>query len=39
MLQQWDISPDGQRFLVAMPTQLKPQTLTVVLNWQNGLKP
>jgi eukaryotic-like serine/threonine-protein kinase len=39
MLQQWDVSPDGQRFLVATPTQLKPQTLTVVLNWQNGLKP
>jgi Tol biopolymer transport system component len=39
MLQQWDVSPDGQRFLVATPTQLKPQTLTVVLNWQNGIKP
>jgi Tol biopolymer transport system component len=39
MLQQWDVSPDGQRFLVATPTQLKPQTLTVVLNWQNGIRP
>lgn len=38
MLNDWDVSPDGQRFLIATPTQPSVQTLTVILNWQNGLK-
>jgi serine/threonine protein kinase/Tol biopolymer transport system component len=38
MLTQWEVSPDGKRFLVATPTRQSSQTLTVVLNWQNGLK-
>jgi eukaryotic-like serine/threonine-protein kinase len=34
-----DIAPDGQRFLIAMPVgQAAPPPLTVVLNWQAGLK-
>jgi eukaryotic-like serine/threonine-protein kinase len=36
----WDVLPDGQRFLVSMP--VTPQTtdpISVVLNWQAALKP
>jgi Tol biopolymer transport system component len=39
MLNDWDVSADGQRFLIATPTEQGAQVLTVVLNWQNGLKP
>ena len=37
----WDISPDGQRFLMAVPAATTPSTppkFTVVLNWQAALK-
>lgn len=36
----YDVSADGQRFLVEQPAsaQQGPAPLTVVLNWQAGLK-
>jgi eukaryotic-like serine/threonine-protein kinase len=35
----YDVSPDGQRFLVIMPNeQAAPETLTLVQNWTAGLK-
>jgi eukaryotic-like serine/threonine-protein kinase len=35
----WDVTADGQRFLVAVPlVQNTPQPFTVVLNWQGMLK-
>jgi Tol biopolymer transport system component/tRNA A-37 threonylcarbamoyl transferase component Bud32 len=36
---QYDVSPDGQRFLVAtVPDQAVSEPITVVLNWTAGLK-
>ena len=37
--QAWDISPDGQRFLMIKPTEGSEddQGLTVVLNWTQEL--
>jgi eukaryotic-like serine/threonine-protein kinase len=36
---QWDVAPDGKRFLFPSPTdQLSAAPFTVVLNWQAGLK-
>jgi Tol biopolymer transport system component len=38
-LPTWDISPDGQRFLISAPTSAGDNSpVTVVLNWQAGLK-
>jgi hypothetical protein len=34
----WEPSPDGKRFLFLAPQQQQPAPLTVVLNWQAGLK-
>jgi hypothetical protein len=35
---QWDVAPDGKRFLIAvLATQSGPMPFTVVLNWQAGL--
>jgi Tol biopolymer transport system component len=39
MLNDWDVSADGQRFLIATPTGLGAPALTVILNWRSGLKP
>jgi hypothetical protein len=34
----WDVTPDGQRFLLAAPVEAGAATqFTVVLNWQTGL--
>src|SRR5579864_1531554 len=37
---QYDVSPDGQRFLAILPNEqaAPPEPLTVVLNWTAGLK-
>jgi dipeptidyl aminopeptidase/acylaminoacyl peptidase len=33
----WDVMPDGQRFLIALPMSPQtPEPITVVLNWQTG---
>ena len=38
-LPTWDISPDGQRFLITTPAIASDNSpVTVVLNWQGGLK-
>jgi hypothetical protein len=39
ILPDWGISPDGQRLLVAIPTQprVAPQ-FSVVLNWRSALR-
>ena len=35
----WDSTADGKRFLVAVPkTSTGPESYTVILNWQTGLK-
>ncbi len=34
----WEPSPDGKRFLFLVSQQQQPTPLTVVLNWQAGLK-
>jgi hypothetical protein len=34
----WDVSKDGDRFLIAVPVEANAQEpLTVVLNWSSGL--
>jgi hypothetical protein len=34
-----DVSPDGKRFLFALPVdQNQPDDIKVVLNWESGLK-
>jgi hypothetical protein len=39
-LRFFDVAPDGQRFLVALPDDAKPTpSLVVVSNWQASLKP
>ena len=37
---QYDVSPDGQRFLAVLPNEqaAPPEPLTVLLNWTTGLK-
>jgi hypothetical protein len=36
---QYDVSADGQRFLIdTVPEQAAPTPITVVLNWTAGLK-
>ena len=35
---RWDLAPDGQRFLINTVTGEAASSLTVVLNWQAGLK-
>jgi eukaryotic-like serine/threonine-protein kinase len=34
----WDLTPDGKRFLFAVPTEQGAAPFTVVLNWRAGLK-
>jgi Tol biopolymer transport system component len=34
----WDLTPDGKRFLFAVPTEQGAAPFTVVLNWQAALK-
>ncbi len=34
----YEVSKDGQRFLIATPAQAGGAAITVVLNWQAGLK-
>jgi hypothetical protein len=36
--QDWAPAPDGKRFLFLAPQQQQDTPLTVVLNWQSGLK-
>ena len=36
--QQYDVSPDGQRFLLNVPSEETTSPITVVLNWTAGLK-
>ena len=35
---QFDVAPDGQRFLMVVPSTDAPQPLNVILNWQSLLK-
>jgi Tol biopolymer transport system component len=35
---RWDVAPDGQRFLINSATAVVPTSITVVSNWQVGLK-
>jgi Tol biopolymer transport system component len=37
-VQRYDVSADGQRFLVSVPTEATSTAATVVLNWQEELK-
>jgi len=37
-LRQWDLAPDGKRFLFPAPAAQTVVPFTVVLNWQAGLK-
>jgi dipeptidyl aminopeptidase/acylaminoacyl peptidase len=34
----WDVTPDGQRFLVSQPAETQAQPLVVTLNWTSLLK-
>ena len=34
----YDVSRDGQQFLVAVPVESSPEPITVVLNWTADLK-
>jgi Tol biopolymer transport system component len=36
-LPDWDVSSDGQRFLVAVPTRQTAPSFSVILNWQTAL--
>jgi len=38
-LRTWGVAPDGQRFLMAVPTRQAAPSFTIVLNWQSSLKP
>jgi hypothetical protein len=33
---EYDVSPDGQRFLILEPTAATPQVFTFMLNWSDG---
>ena len=35
---RWDAAPDGQRFLINSAAAVVPSSITVVLDWQAGLK-
>lgn len=35
---QFDVAPDGQRFLMVVPSTDAPQPVNVILNWQSLLK-
>ena len=35
----YDVAPDGQRFLITLPTSDVPQPITVILNWRSLLAP
>jgi len=36
---RWDVAPDGQRFLINVPSEAAVTTpMTLVVNWQEGLK-
>jgi serine/threonine protein kinase len=38
-LEDWGVTPDGEKFLFAAPTtQTTPAAFTVELNWQEGLR-
>jgi hypothetical protein len=34
----WDLSADGQRFLIATPAAEATDAITIVVNWQAALK-
>jgi len=34
----YDVTPDGQRFLIAVPDRAKTSQVTVILNWTALLK-
>jgi hypothetical protein len=34
----WEVTGDGNRFLVSVPVEQGVPPFTVVLNWQSGLK-
>ena len=36
--QSYDVSADGQRFLLSEPSTAAPAPLTVAVNWQSALK-
>jgi hypothetical protein len=38
IVQSWDLTPDGKRFLFMAPSQQGAAPFTVVQNWQAGLK-
>jgi serine/threonine protein kinase/Tol biopolymer transport system component len=39
LMNNWDVSPDGQRFLLNVPIEdPRAETLTVVVNWTAGIK-
>jgi hypothetical protein len=38
-LRTWGVAPDGQRFLMAVPTRQAAPSFTIVLNWRSSLKP
>ena len=35
---EWGVTPDGERFLFALPAAGRNHPFTVVLNWMAGLK-
>ena len=37
-MQQYDVAPEGQRFLLNLEPDSSASTITVVLNWAAGLK-
>jgi hypothetical protein len=37
-MQQYDVAPDGQRFLLNLEPDSSASPITVVLNWTAGLK-
>jgi hypothetical protein len=38
-IQDYDVAPDGSRFLVSTPVEKAPESpLRVILNWTTGLK-
>jgi hypothetical protein len=38
LVSPYDVTADGQRFLALQPAEGVPAQLTVILNWQAGLK-
>jgi hypothetical protein len=37
-ISNYDVSKDGQQFLIAVPVESSPEPITVVLNWTADLK-